>query len=107
MWWEKKPRVAASDRVKVLPPPPVTLILDKPMTNIVTKLSPSTFPEQEQMFLGRTLVLKGDLSGNEDLLIEGKFEGSIDLQDHCLTVGPEGQVKAEIHAARVVVQGSV
>ncbi len=57
--------------------------------------------------IGRTLVVKGDLSGNEDLAIEGQFEGTIDLQDRCLTIGPTAQVKAEIHAARVIIHGSV
>jgi cytoskeletal protein CcmA (bactofilin family) len=53
------------------------------------------------------MVLRGDLSGTEDLLIEGQFEGTISLQEHCLTIGPHGQVKAEIHARQVVIQGSV
>ena len=53
------------------------------------------------------MVLRGDLSGKEDLLIEGQFEGTISLHEHCLTVGPHGQVKAEIHARQVVIQGTV
>lgn len=57
--------------------------------------------------LGASLSLKGDLSGKEDLVIQGQFEGTIKIQDHCLTVGLEGQVKAEIQAARVIIHGSV
>ncbi len=57
--------------------------------------------------LGRSLVFKGDVTGNEDLVIFGQFEGSINLQGHCLTIGPEGKVKAEINASRVVIHGSV
>jgi cytoskeletal protein CcmA (bactofilin family) len=41
------------------------------------------------------------------LLIEGQFEGTISLEDHCLTVGADGQVKAEIRARQVVILGSV
>lgn len=53
------------------------------------------------------MMLRGELSGNEDLLIEGQVEGKIDVQDHCVTVGPQGQVNSEIHAHQVVVHGSV
>lgn len=56
---------------------------------------------------GRSVVVKGDVTGNEDLTIFGQFEGTINLQGHCLTVGPEGKVKAEIQAARVVIYGTV
>jgi len=56
---------------------------------------------------GRSLSVKGDVSGSEDLMILGQFEGTINVQGHCLTIGPEGKVKAEIQAARVVIHGSV
>ena len=62
---------------------------------------------QEQVRLGESLIVHGELSGNEDLTIEGQFEGTIDLQGHCLTVGAHGQVKAEIRAGRVVILGAV
>ena len=60
-----------------------------------------------QAIIGRSLILKGELSANEDLLIEGQFEGTVNLQDHCLTVGANGKVKAEINARQVIILGSV
>ncbi|HZT70200.1 MAG TPA: polymer-forming cytoskeletal protein [Terriglobia bacterium] len=62
---------------------------------------------QVQATIGRSIVLKGELSANEDLLIEGQFEGTVNLQDHCLTVGANGKVKAEIQARQVVIFGTV
>jgi len=70
-----------------------------------TSVSPAAI--QEQVRLGESLVVHGELSGNEDLTIEGQFDGTIDLQGHCLTVGAHGQVKAEIRAGRVIIQGTV
>jgi len=70
------------------------------VTNPPASPSPHTF-------LGRTVVAQGQISSQEDLLIEGQFEGNISLDDHCLTVGTEGHVKAEIRARQVVVLGSV
>lgn len=57
--------------------------------------------------LGRSIVLKGDLAGSEDLVIAGQFEGSINVQGYSVTIGPEAKVKADIQAARVVIHGSV
>jgi cytoskeletal protein CcmA (bactofilin family) len=60
-----------------------------------------------QTLLGRTAVVRGQLSGEEDLLVEGQFEGTITLADHCFTVGADGQVKAEIRARQVIILGTV
>jgi cytoskeletal protein CcmA (bactofilin family) len=56
--------------------------------------------------LGPTLFFKGDLSAEEDLLIQGRVEGSI-THTQRLTVGPQGNVKANIRAQNIVVEGSV
>ncbi len=64
-------------------------------------------PSSASSRLGPTLVLRGELAGREDLLIEGPFEGAINLEGCCLTVGAKGEVKAEIRAARVIIHGAV
>jgi cytoskeletal protein CcmA (bactofilin family) len=53
------------------------------------------------------MSLKGELSGKEDLTVEGQFEGTIDVAENTVTVGPQGQVKSEIRARHVIVHGSV
>src|ERR1019366_3809654 len=67
----------------------------------------NTLADSGRTQLGRSLVVKGDVMGNEDLTIFGQFEGTLTLQGHCLTIGPEGKVKADIQAAQVVIHGSV
>lgn len=57
--------------------------------------------------IGPTLKFKGELSANEDLIIEGEIEGTIAHQDKNLTVGREGRVKANIDARTVEVYGRV
>jgi cytoskeletal protein CcmA (bactofilin family) len=57
--------------------------------------------------IGPTLKFKGELSANEDLIIEGEIEGTIAHQDKNLTVGREGRVKADIDARTVEVYGKV
>ena len=51
--------------------------------------------------VGRSVVLEGDLSGDEDLTIEGRVKGRIDLPGHQLTVGANGHIEAEVHAKAV------
>src|SRR5712691_506077 len=58
-------------------------------------------------WLGPSLRVKGEISGNEDLHIEGKVEGPISLGGHRLTVGRSAEVTAEITAREVVVYGKV
>ncbi|MDH5566006.1 MAG: polymer-forming cytoskeletal protein, partial [Myxococcales bacterium] len=57
--------------------------------------------------IGKSIAIKGDLTGKEDLVIEGTVEGRVDLPDAQLTVGANGTIQAEIHAKSVVVIGKV
>jgi cytoskeletal protein CcmA (bactofilin family) len=57
--------------------------------------------------IGKSISIRGDLTGNEDMEIEGQVEGKVDLPNNQLTVGANGNVKAEIHAKRVVIVGHV
>lgn len=57
--------------------------------------------------IGKSVVIKGELSGSEDLIIEGQVEGKIELRQNVLTIGPNGKIKAQIFAKAVVVQGEV
>ena len=57
--------------------------------------------------IGKSVVIKGELSGSEDLYLDGNVEGSIDLRNHSLTVGPNGKVKANVSAKGVIIQGKL
>jgi cytoskeletal protein CcmA (bactofilin family) len=63
--------------------------------------------ERDLVNIGKSVVVKGELSGSEDLTIEGKVEGKIELSQHVLTIGPNGKIKAQIHAKSVIVLGKV
>ena len=56
---------------------------------------------------GPSFRLKGEISGDEDLIIEGKFRGKINLNNHSLLVAQTGKIKADIRAKNVTVKGSV
>jgi cytoskeletal protein CcmA (bactofilin family) len=57
--------------------------------------------------IGPSVTVKGEVSGSEDLFIDGQVEGTIELRGNSLTIGPHGQVKANVNAKSVVVQGKM
>ncbi len=106
MWREKKTRPEVTPNVEPVAPPPPPY-METPMNETTSKVVSTTPASQRHTLLGQTVVLRGELSANEDLLIEGQFDGTLSLEDHCLTVGAEGQVKAEIRARQVVILGTI
>ena len=63
--------------------------------------------EKEVVNIGKSVVIKGELNGSEDLTVEGNVEGKIELREHVLTIGPHGKIKAEVFAKAVIVLGEI
>lgn len=61
----------------------------------------------EQATIGRSLVIKGEVSGAESLFVDGRIEGTINIPDNRVTVGRNGAVTADINAREVVIMGRV
>src|SRR5713226_2125319 len=67
----------------------------------------SAVPTGEQATIGKSLIVKGELTGSESLYIDGRVEGTINLPGNRVTVGRNGQVSANVTAREVVVQGRI
>jgi len=78
-----------------------------PVAKSTRRPGPPTQGEEDVANIGKSISIKGDLTGNEDIVIEGTVEGKIDLPNNQLTVGANGTVRAEINAKGVVVVGRV
>ncbi len=63
--------------------------------------------EKDIVNIGKSVVIKGELNGSEDLTIEGHVEGTIQLKEHVVTIGPNGRIKAQVYAKSVIVLGEV
>src|SRR5437879_4903445 len=73
-----------------------------------TQKEKETRPMHEELAsIGKSIVINGELSGSEDLTIEGRVDGKIELRDHVLTVGSNGKIKAQVSAKAIVVLGQV
>ena len=70
--------------------------------------SPATPPRKsEASIVGSSMLIQGDMSGDEDLLVQGRIEGSVTLRKNLVTVGKEGRVKAVVTAKTIRVEGTV
>ncbi len=73
----------------------------------VPRVEASHHMEKDIVNIGKSVVIKGELNGSEDLTVEGHVEGTIQLRDHVLTIGPNGRIKAQVFAKAVIVLGEV
>ena len=85
------------------PPAPAPVPVPEPT---VTRQEPNR-QEKTVVNIGKSVVIKGELSGSEDLTIEGQVEGKIELRQNVLTIGPNAKIKATVIAKTIVVEGSV
>lgn len=87
---------------------------DKPVAGEIQKLAARPAPpaaepvaSKGEAVIGRSIQIKGEVSGEEDILVEGTVEGRIILQSHHLTVGPSGRLQAEVSAKVITIEGEV
>ncbi len=99
MIWKKSEseEPPAKDKDHVQPPPSPT-----PAVRVAQQQ-----PARDRALIGATIEIKGNLVGNEDLQIEGRLDGKIELHENSVTVGKNGRVKADIFGRRIVVSGEV
>ncbi len=99
------------ESVKPTPPPAPTPAASAPAPvpapAAAQQNDPRTQIERDKVNIGKSVVIKGELSGSEDLTIEGHCEGRIELRDNVLTIGPNGKIRAEVFAKAVIVLGEV
>ena len=66
---------------------------------------PSSSAGREHAMIGASIHIDGDLRGEEDLLIEGEVNGTVQLKNNSLTIGPQGKVRADVYAQSIIVDG--
>jgi cytoskeletal protein CcmA (bactofilin family) len=93
------PEVVAPHRVESAPPP-------VPSSSIPVREAPAPAPVPAGHLTG-ALTIKGEITGRDDLVVDGELEGLIRLDGGKVTVGPTGRVTANIEAREIVVRGTV
>jgi cytoskeletal protein CcmA (bactofilin family) len=98
--WKKDEAVRPPQPTGPAPTPPV-------IDSGSSRVDASRKPERDMVNIGKSVVIKGELSGSEDLMIEGQVEGKIELRQNILTIGPNAKIKAQVFAKAVIVQGEI
>jgi cytoskeletal protein CcmA (bactofilin family) len=111
MWNRRKEEeITPPKPASAAPPTPSVLAKEGiPMSTLPGRSSePHVEPHRGgQAVLGKSVIVKGQIFSREDLTIDGEVEGTVELQEHRLTVGPNGKVVASIKAREVVVLGTI
>ena len=81
--------------------------LSEPETPTAGPTAPSHAAVKKTVFIGQSIFIKGELTGNEDLTIEGRVEGNIELKDHNLIIGASGRIQARLFAKNITIMGEV
>jgi cytoskeletal protein CcmA (bactofilin family) len=102
--WKRDEAVRPASGQPAVPQPPVPVTAGAPSPRPEAS---HTNMEKDIVNIGKSVVIKGELNGSEDLTIEGHVEGTIQLRDHVLTIGPNGKIKAQVFAKSVIVLGEV
>jgi cytoskeletal protein CcmA (bactofilin family) len=102
--WKRDEAVKPTPSQPQAPAAPVT---SNPQASASTLQPEPRRNERDLVNIGKSVVIKGELNGSEDLMIEGHVEGKIELKDHVLTIGPNGRIKAQVFAKSVIVLGEV
>ena len=89
------------------PSPAAPVVPTAPASAVAAPRPESGRIERDLVNIGKSVVIKGELSGSEDLTIEGHVEGKIELKDNVLTIGPNGRIKASVFSKAVIVLGEV
>src|SRR5216110_3599070 len=88
-----------------MPTPTSSAVTETPA--VARPVSTTTTTTADQATIGKSLVIKGEVTGSESLYIDGRVEGSINLSGNRVTVGRNGVVAANINAREIVVLGKV
>jgi cytoskeletal protein CcmA (bactofilin family) len=86
-------------------PAPASPVADIPATRPTAATAQPGL--EKSVNIGKSVVIKGELNGSEDLTIEGQVEGKIELRQNVLTIGPNGKIKAQVFAKAVIILGEV
>jgi cytoskeletal protein CcmA (bactofilin family) len=88
-------------------PAPAQQPAAEPATARVATPDPQRGLEKTAVNIGKSVVIKGELNGSEDLTIEGQVEGKIELRQNVLTIGPNARIKAQVFAKSVIILGEI
>jgi cytoskeletal protein CcmA (bactofilin family) len=106
--WNRRKEEEFTPKPASAPPTPSALAKEGiPMSTLPGRVNEPYEPRTNSAVIGKSVVIKGQIFSREDLTIDGEVEGTVELQEHRLTIGPNGKVLASVKARQAVVLGTL
>ena len=106
--WNRRKEEELTARPLTGPPAPSELAKEGiPMSTLPGRSTEPHYDSTRTAVLGKSVIVKGQIFSREDLTIDGEVEGTVELQEHRLTIGPNGRVRASVKAREMIVIGTV
>lgn len=105
--WNRSSKKEDEAPIRPASTPPTSADLSRegiPMSTFSSRPEPTT---RLGAVIGKTIVVKGSIAGREDIQVDGRLEGDVDLPENRCTIGPGGHIQGGVKAREIVVQGSV
>lgn len=107
MWSRRKEEEYTPRQTNVPPAQPDLMKEGIPMSSMPARTLEDSHRSASQASIGKSVMIKGQIISREDLYLDGELEGTVELQEHRLTIGPNGRVQANIKAREIVVIGTI
>jgi len=105
--WNKKKEEEYPPKSSSAAAPAANLSKESNPTMSAPAQSSQALESRGSAVIGKSVMIKGQIFSREDLTIDGEVEGSVELQEHRLTVGPHGKVQAGVKAHEIIVLGTI
>jgi cytoskeletal protein CcmA (bactofilin family) len=108
VWKRNENEFAPPPAASPTPPPTTAAPAPSPAPPVAARTAETPRPTQRGVAtIGPSIAIKGDVTGDEDLIVEGRIEGKILLKANSVTIGRNGRVKANVYANSIMVEGEV
>lgn len=105
--WSNRQRGRDEEPAPPYTPPVAEPLRERPMTAAPAQSPNTVYASNGPAMVGKAVVVKGEIHSREDLYIDGEIQGTVELMESKLTIGPNGRIQASVRAREVVVFGNV
>src|SRR5579862_8327925 len=105
--WNKRKEEEYPPKPAAAPPVANNPVKETPVMSSAPAPTPHASDSRGPAIIGKSVMIKGQIFSREDLTIDGEIDGSVELHEHRLTVGPNGKLQAGVKAREVVVLGTI
>lgn len=105
--WSRRKEEEYSPKQSYNPPSQADTKEGNSMANVPSRMESESYRPSSAASIGKSVMIKGQIISREDLYLDGELEGTVELNEHRLTIGPNGRVQANVKAREIVIIGTI